>query len=126
LCNQLSVALTLLGTCEALLLASKAGLDPEKTIEVLATGAASSWQLVNLGPKMLQRDFKPGFKLEHLKKDLRLITEACEELNLPTLGSGLMHELLKATVNQGLGQNATPALILTLEQLADHEVKTRK
>jgi len=126
LCNQLSVALTLLGTCEALLLASKAGLDPEKTIEVLATGAASSWQLVNLGPKMLQRDFKPGFKLEHLKKDLRLITEACEELNLPTLGSGLMHELLKATVNQGLGQSATPALILTLEQLANHEVKTRK
>jgi len=126
LCNQLAVALNLLGTCEALLLASKAGLDPQKTIEVLATGAASSWQLVNLGPKMLQRDFKPGFKLEHLRKDLRLITEACEELNLPTMGTGLMHELLKATANQGLGQKSTPALILTLEQLANHEVHIRK
>ena len=122
LCNQICVSLNLLGTCEALLLASKAGLDPGRIIEVLGTGAASSWQLLNFGPKMLDRDFKPGFKIQHLKKDLRIVSEVCESLSLPCLGSSLVHELLKAVETQGLGGSGTPAFVVALEQLAGHEV----
>ena len=122
LCNQICVSLNLLGTCEALLLASKAGLDPKRTIEVLATGVANSWQLLNFGPKMLDRDFRPGFKIQHLKKDLRIVSEVCESLLLPSLGTDLVHELLKAVENQGLGESGTPALIVALEELAAHEV----
>lgn len=126
LCNQVCVALNLLGTCEALLLASEAGLDPKRTIEALATGAANSWQLVNLGPKMLDRDFRPGFKVRHLKKDLRIVTEVCEKLSLPTFGTTIVHQLLEAAENQGLGESGTPALIMALENSAAHEMRKSK
>jgi 2-hydroxy-3-oxopropionate reductase len=122
LCNQICVSLNLLGTCEALLLASRAGLDPKRTIEVLETGAANSWQLLNFGPKMLDRDFRPGFKIQHLKKDLRIVSEACEKLSLPSMGTALVHELLKAVENEGLGESGTPALVVALEKLAGHEI----
>jgi 3-hydroxyisobutyrate dehydrogenase-like beta-hydroxyacid dehydrogenase len=121
LCNQVCIGLNLLGTSEALLLASKVGLDPKKTIEVLATGAAGSWQQLNLGPQMLDKDFKPGFKVRHLKKDLRIVAEVCEKLSLPTFGPSLVHELLKITENQGFGESGTSALIATLEKAATYE-----
>jgi 2-hydroxy-3-oxopropionate reductase len=126
LCNQICVSLNLLGTCEALMLASRAGLDPKRTIEVLGTSAASSLQLLNFGPKMLDRDFRPGFKIQHLKKDLRIVSETCEKLSLPFMGTALVHELLKAVENEGLGESGTPALIVALEKLAGHEIGQTK
>jgi 3-hydroxyisobutyrate dehydrogenase-like beta-hydroxyacid dehydrogenase len=122
LCNQIAVSLNLLGTCEALLVASKAGLDPREAIKVLGTGAAESWQLLNLGPKMVERDFKPGFKIKHLVKDLRIAHEVCEEMGVPIFGSTLTQELLRVAKTQGLGDSATPALILALENLAKHQI----
>lgn len=123
ICNQMAVSLNLLGTCEALLLASKAGLDVRKVLEVLGTGGASSYQLVNLGPKMVERDFRPGFKIAQFKKDLRIAREISENLRLPTLGAGLTYELLKAAHSQGLGDNGTQALIKALEQLAQYQLR---
>lgn len=123
LCNQMALSLNLLGTCEALLLASKGGLDPRKVLEVLSTGAANSWQLSNFGPKMIERDFRPGFKISHLKKDLRIVHEVSESLQIPTLGTSLVYELLKAAHSQGLGDNGTQALLIALEKLAQHEIK---
>lgn len=122
LCNQISVALSLLGTCESLLLASKAGLDLEKVIDVISSGAGSSWQLANLGPRIVERDFRPGFKAEHLSKDLRIILEVAEELSLPLLGAALLHQLFKALVARGEGGLGTQALSKVLEDLARHEV----
>jgi len=119
LCNQICVGLNLLGTCEALMLARRAGLDPDKTIEALSTGAANSWQLANFGPKMVRRDFKPGFKIEHLEKDMRLVDEVCEQLTLPSFGASLVRELLKYAKNAGLSENGTPALLVALERLAN-------
>jgi len=126
LCNQIAVSLNLLATCEALMLASKAGLDPKKVIEVIGSGAAGSWQLTNLGPKMVNRDFTPGFKVVHLRKDLRIVREVCEQLGLPLIGTGLVHELVKALEQHGLGASGTQALITVLEELAQHKLVSQK
>lgn len=126
LCNQIAVSVNLLGTCEALLLASKAGLDVSRVIEVVGGGAGSSWQLLNLGPKMLSGDFSPGFKAEHLKKDLRIIREVCEQHKLPLLATNLVNELVKSLVEKGHGHLGTQALVLVLEELANHSLRERR
>jgi 3-hydroxyisobutyrate dehydrogenase len=72
---------------------------------------------------MLDKDFKPGFKVQHLKKDLRIVTEVCEKLSLPTFGTALVHELLKVTENQGFGESGTPALIAALEKSTAYETR---
>jgi 3-hydroxyisobutyrate dehydrogenase len=122
LCNQIAVSLNLLGTCEALLLASKAGLDPLKVIEVLGSGAGSSWQLVNLGPKIVAKDFTPGFKAEHLRKDLRILSEVSEQLGLPLFGTAVAYQLVKSLVENGMGKCGTQSLITILEQLSRHRL----
>ncbi len=122
LCNQIAVSLNLLGTCEALLLASKAGLDPLKVIEVLSSGAGSSWQLVNLGPKIVNKDFTPGFKAEHLRKDLRILSEVSEQFGLPLFGTTVVYQLVKSLVENGMGKCGTQSLITILEQLSRHRL----
>jgi 3-hydroxyisobutyrate dehydrogenase-like beta-hydroxyacid dehydrogenase len=122
LCNQILVAVNLLATCEALMMASKAGLDPIKVIEVVGSGAAGSWQLSNLGPKMVARDFRPGFKVQHLRKDLRILRDVAEKMGLPLLGASLVTELVKTLDEMGHGLDGTQALITLLEQLARHRV----
>jgi len=122
LCNQISVALSLLGTCEALLLASKVGLDLSKVIDVISTGAGSSWQLANLGPRIVEGDYRPGFKAEHLLKDLRITLEISQDHSLPLLGTGLMHQLFKSLVARGDGALGTQAVAKILEELAGHKI----
>ncbi|MGH7214369.1 MAG: NAD(P)-dependent oxidoreductase, partial [Tepidisphaeraceae bacterium] len=79
LVNQILVSVTNLAVCEALTFAKKHELNLEKTIEALGGGAAGSWQLVNLGPKMIANDFRPGFMIDLQQKDLRLVLHAAEE-----------------------------------------------
>jgi 3-hydroxyisobutyrate dehydrogenase-like beta-hydroxyacid dehydrogenase len=118
LCNQISVVLSLLGACEALHFAKKAGLDLQKVMEILTTGAGSSWQLVNLGPRILARDFQPGFKAEHLAKDLRIISEITHNLSLPLPGTALVYQFFKSLVGKGRGGLGTQALITVLEEMS--------
>lgn len=122
ICNQVAIAGALLGVVEALLLASANGLDTMKVIDVLSGGAASSWQLINLGPKIVQRDFEPGFKASHFRKDLRIARELGEKLNLPLLGAGMVYELLKNLDAEGLGDKGTQALALVIEKLASKRI----
>ncbi len=122
ICNQVAIAGALLGVCESLLLAKASGLDPMKVIDVLSGGAASSWQLINLGPKIVERDFEPGFKASHFRKDLRIAREIGEELDLPLLGAGMVYELLKSLEAEGLGEKGTQALALVLEKLASRRI----
>jgi len=122
ICNQVSVALSLLGACEALMLASKSGLDARKVVEAVSQGAGSSWQLTNLGPKIIDGDFRPGFKVEHLSKDLRIALEVSQRLSLPLPGAALVHQLLKSLVAKGWGSLGTQALAKVLEELAGHRV----
>jgi 3-hydroxyisobutyrate dehydrogenase len=76
LCNQILCSLTLVGVCEAMLLAERQGIDPQLVVEVCGTGAAGSWALSNLGEKVADGDFAPGFMIRHMVKDLRLVQEA--------------------------------------------------
>lgn len=75
LCNQVLVAMHMVALTEALALARAQGVQPELVVEVCTTGAAGSWALQNLGPRLLSRDFAPGFMIKHLVKDLRLVLE---------------------------------------------------
>ncbi|MCS6784121.1 MAG: NAD(P)-dependent oxidoreductase [Candidatus Caldarchaeum sp.] len=122
LCNQVAVAVNLLGACETLIVASKAGLDLNKVIEVISSGAGGSWQLTNLGPRMVVKDFRPGFKVKHLRKDLRMVRETAERLGLCLPAVGLVSEFVKALDQLGHGEDGTQALITLLENLSNTRV----
>ena len=88
----------------------------------MSGGAGTSWILQNLGPKMLDRDFRPGFKVAHQQKDLRLALETADERHLPLPGTGLVHQLFAAVEAVGLGDEGTQSLVKAVEKLADLQV----
>jgi len=117
LANQILVACNMVGVCECLNFARRAGLDAGKLIDSLSAGAASSWSLVNLGPKIARRDFAPGFKVKLLQKDLRYVLETAEELDAPLPATALVHGLYTQLEEKGLGEVGTQALLTAIEQL---------
>ena len=123
LCNQILVAINLLGASEALVFAAKAGLDLDKVHEALSGGAANSWAFENLGRKMLDRDLKPAFKVALQQKDLRLVSEAAREICAPVIGADLVQQLLRVLEAQGRGDAGTQALVTVLETLAGTKVE---
>jgi len=122
LCNQVICALNIQAVCEGLMLGAKAGLDLKKLLEAVSAGAASSWMLVNLGPKMIERDFKPGFKIRHQQKDLRLALELAAELKMPLPGTALVHQLLRIVEAEGLGEEGTQAAIIAMEKISGTKI----
>jgi 3-hydroxyisobutyrate dehydrogenase len=117
LCNQIAVVLNNLAMAEALAFCTRSGVDPSVMLEAITAGAAGSWQLSNLGSKIVERDFAPGFKVGLQQKDLRLALEAADELQLPLMGTALVHQLFQR-VEQTLGADAgTQALVTAVEAL---------
>jgi 3-hydroxyisobutyrate dehydrogenase len=113
LCNQVLASLNMVGICEALLLAQKQGIDPNLVVEICSTGAAGSWALSNLGLKVAEGDFEPGFMIKHILKDFRIVQETlnCDPA-LP--GTELADYLFKIVqkLDQGFGENqGTQAMI---------------
>ncbi len=92
MCNQVLAALHMVGLCEAIKMAEQQGIDPNLMIQVCSTGAAGSWALTNLGPKITNSDFAPGFMIKHILKDLRIVKEI-DQQNLP--GIELADKLFK-------------------------------
>jgi 3-hydroxyisobutyrate dehydrogenase len=119
LCNQILCALNLLGVSEALAFARRVGLDPATVLEAVSGGAAASWALENLGPRMIDRDFAPMFMIDLQQKDLRIALATARDGALPLPGTGLVTQLLAANQAAGEGQEGTQALIKTIERLAD-------
>lgn len=117
LCNQIAVTLTNLAVCEAMIFATKNGVDPAKMLEALSAGAAGSWQMTNLGPRMLKRDFAPGFKVRLQRKDLRLAIENATQQAASLPGLGLVSQLFAAVESAGLGEEGTQALLTALETI---------
>ena len=115
--NQILIATTMIGVCEGLLYTAKAGLDPLRVIESVGSGAAGSWTINNLGPRMVRRDFEPGFYVEHFIKDLSIALEESERMGLTVPGLTLARQLYEAVKDQGHGRRGTQALLLALEQL---------
>ncbi len=116
-CNQICVSLNLLGVCEALALAKKSGLDMDKMIEVVSGGAAGSWQLANLGPKVAVGDHAPGFMIDLVLKDLSLVADAARALKLPLSGASLAEACFRAAAADAGGQLGTQAMATTIEKL---------
>jgi 3-hydroxyisobutyrate dehydrogenase len=118
LVNQVLVSVTNMAVSEALVFAKKNGLDLQTTIDAVAAGAAGSWQLSNLGPKMLAGDFRPGFMIDLQQKDLRLVLSAADESQTSLPAASLVHQLLTAAQAAGHGRDGTQALFYVLEKLA--------
>jgi len=122
LCNQVICALNIQAVCEGLMLGAKAGLDLKRLLEAISAGAASSWMLINLGPKMIERDFKPGFKIRHQQKDIRLALTLASELKLPLPGTALVQQMLRIAEAEGLGEEGTQAAIVAMEKIAGRKI----
>ena len=123
LCNQVAIAGALEGVCEALTLAQKSGVDPARMLEAISAGAAGSWQLSNLGPRIIDRDFAPGFMVRLLQKDLRLALGAAQDVEQPLPVTALVHQLFHQLEAAGSGGDGTQALARVLESLGGTEVR---
>ena len=119
LCNQIVIAGTMVGVCESLLYGSKAGLDLNKMLESIRGGAAACWTLDHLAPRILQRNFDPGFFVEHFVKDMGLALEESKRMGLALPGLTLVHQLYRTVQQLGHGRSGTHALIIALESLSN-------
>tara|TARA_B100000949_G_C14244365_1_gene435104 strand:- start:390 stop:1271 length:882 start_codon:yes stop_codon:yes gene_type:complete len=121
LCNQVLTALHIQAICEALTLGGKAGLDLDKLLESVSGGAAGSWALNNLAPRIVKKDLEPGFKASHQNKDLRHVLNLADELKLPLPGVALVRQLFSALEAEGKGNKGTQALISIYNKLSGIE-----
>jgi 3-hydroxyisobutyrate dehydrogenase len=125
LANQVAVAINNLGVSEALIFAKAQGIDLERTRQVIAGGAGSSWAMQNYAPKILAGDFRPGFMVDLQQKDLRLILENAFADHLALPGTSLVHSLYNALQRDGGGKDGNHALIKAIERLSGVEARLR-
>lgn len=121
-CNQILCGLNLLGMVEAFAFAKKAGVDLEKMLEVTTQGAGGSWALSNYGPRIIKGDLAPGFSVRFQQKDLRIVLQEAERMNLPLLGTAVVQQLLRSVQALGGNEDGTHALIRVMEQLGQIEI----
>jgi 3-hydroxyisobutyrate dehydrogenase len=121
--NQILIATTMVGLCEALLYAYRAGLDLETVLDSVSSGAAGSWSLTNYAPRILAGDLEPGFVVDHFIKDMGIALSEARRMRLSVPGLALAEQLYVALSAQGYGRKGTQALVLALAQLSDIEWK---
>ena len=108
--NQIAIAAGMLGVAESLSYAKKAGLNPEAVLETISGGAAGSWSLSNLGPRMLKGDTAPGFYIKHFIKDMRIAIESAEEMHLELPGLKLAKRLYDELSARGMEDCGTQTI----------------
>ncbi len=123
--NQTLIAAGMVGICEALLYGYKAGLDLETVLKSVASGAAGSWSLSNLGPRIIDANFEPGFFIEHFLKDLRIVLDEARRMNLALPGAALAEQLYRAAAAQGYAKDGTHALMLALAEISGVDWRER-
>jgi 2-hydroxy-3-oxopropionate reductase len=121
-CNQIVVGMTLTAVAEALVLGSKAGVDPEKIVEAISGGAARCWALEQRGPWMIEHRFDPGFKAAYHHKDLGIAMDTARAFEVSLPASGLVYQLYGAMKAMGWGDRDHSAIVALIEQLADAEI----
>lgn len=121
--NQILIATNMIGVCEALLYGYKAGLDLNEVLKSVGSGAAGSWSLSNLGPRMIANNFEPGFFVEHFLKDMGIALAEARRMKLSLPGLALAEQLYRAVEAQGLERKGTHALMLALARLSNVEWK---
>jgi 3-hydroxyisobutyrate dehydrogenase len=123
--NQTLIASMMIGVCEGLLYAYKSGLDLETVMHSVASGAAGSWSLSNLGPRVINNNFDPGFFVEHFIKDMGIALDEAKRMGIALPGLALAHQLYLALQAQGHGRDGTHALQLALASLSNIDWKNR-
>lgn len=111
MCNQIAIASNMIGVMEALIYARKAGLDPEKMLQSISTGAAGSWSMSNLLPRVLKEDYSPGFFVKHFIKDMGIALEEADKMDLKLPGLELAKQMYEAIAKKGEEESGTQALI---------------
>ena len=117
LANNITGQGTLAAVTEGLIFAAKHGADLEATLSALGGGAAQSWMLENLGARMCDRDFAPGFMVDTAQKDMRLILQAAEEMNVALPVTALVTQIFRSAQEMGYGQDGTQAYAKVMEAL---------
>lgn len=115
--NQISIAPAMIGLAEALIYTKKAGLDPEKVLKTISTGAAASWNLTNYAPRILACDFAPGFAIKHYIKDMKIALESAAEMNLTMPGLELALKMYEELAGRGEGESGIHALIKYFDEV---------
>jgi 3-hydroxyisobutyrate dehydrogenase len=121
--NQTLIATNMIGVCEALLYGYKAGLDLPTVMESVSSGAAGSWSLANLGPRIIEKNFDPGFFVEHFIKDMGIAIDEANKMGLCLPGLALAKQLYEGLKSQGHGRDGTHALQLALASMSGVEWK---
>jgi 3-hydroxyisobutyrate dehydrogenase len=112
MCNQVVIASTIMGVCEGLAYARSAGLDPDVVLQCISGGAAGSFQLNVMGPKIVKGDFAPGFMIEHFLKDLSIALAEADRMYLQLPGAAQARQLYATLVERGHARDGTQALSL--------------
>ncbi|MBP1968619.1 3-hydroxyisobutyrate dehydrogenase [Virgibacillus natechei] len=115
LANQITIASNMIGVCEAIAYSKRSGLDPMRVLDSITTGAAGSFSLSKLAPRMLEGDNAPGFYVKHFIKDMTIALESAEEMGLSTPGLSLSLDLYKELAEKGENDSGTQALIKLFE-----------
>ncbi len=118
--NQIAVAGVLVGLCECLAFADKAGLNLPQIKDMIGGGAAGSWAFDNYGPKILSKDWSPGFSVKNQRKDFAYCREAAEAIDAAIPMTVLVDDLLRKLQEEGRGEEATAALFEVIERLGAH------
>ncbi len=121
--NQIHIATTIIGAIESLLYGYKAGLNLEEMIKAIGSGAAGTWTINNLGPRIIKRNFEPGFFIEHFIKDMGIALEEAERMNLSLPGLSLAFQFYISAKAMGLEKKGIHALTIVLERLSNTEIK---
>ncbi len=116
--NQTLVAASMIGVCEALLYAERSGLDVTKVLQSVSSGAAATWALSNLGPRIVQGDLDPGFYVEHFIKDMKIALDEAARMRIALPGLALVSQLYNAVAALGHARSGTQALIVALRTLS--------
>lgn len=122
-CNQITIAGSMIGVCEALIYGHRAGLDLVKLLETIKGGGANSFSLTAYTPRVLRRDMQPGFFVEHFVKDMEIVLDECRRMGISLPGLSLVHQLYRGLMAQGGGKLGTQALVTVLEKLNGIEIK---
>jgi 3-hydroxyisobutyrate dehydrogenase len=123
--NQILIATNMIGVCEALLYAYRAGLDLNTVLQSVASGAAGSWSLSNLGPRIIGNNFDPGFFVEHFVKDMGIALHEANRMGLAMPGLALARQLYEAVIAQGHARAGTHALQLALSAMSGIDWRQR-
>jgi 3-hydroxyisobutyrate dehydrogenase len=121
MCNQIVIAGTMIGVCESLVYGYRAGLDLQVMLSSISGGAAACWSLDNLAPRILNRNFDPGFYVDHFVKDMGIALDEARRMGVSLPGLALVNQLYLSAKANGHGRSGTHALMLALEQMSGIE-----